>query len=126
VDVAALRGSVVVVMFWATWSPPSTAIMSKLVNLAGEVRRRNVLFVGVNLDQSREAAIDYIRARRIPWPNYCDVRGRTNDLAVQWGVSDLPYFLVIDREGKLVDAGTGDRATLEALLERLAPPPVRP
>ncbi len=120
VDLAEMRGNVVVVYFWATWCGPCIAGMNKTVALANEYEPKGVKFVGVSLDENKGDLLDYQAQQKLPWPSAFDGKGWQNDLAVAWGITSIPQFLVVNRKGELVNSGVADKEELADLLESLA------
>src|ERR1022692_4198435 len=54
VDLAGLRGHVVVVNFFATWCPPCRAETPDLISASGAFAPRGVTFVGVDVKESAQ------------------------------------------------------------------------
>lgn len=92
------RGHVVVVNFWASWC---TACEEEAPVLEGgwrSFRDRGVVFVGVNIQDKREAALDFIRRHGKTYPNGPDPDGK---LTIDYGVYGVPETFIIDRDGKV-------------------------
>ena len=113
VGLAELRGTPVVLNFWASWCDPCRAEAPRLERTWRSVRRRGVLFVGLDQQDTREDARDFIRTFGLTFPQ---VRDPTNDTARAWGVSGIPETFFIDREGRVVShvIGVVSDAQLEA------------
>ncbi|HEX8199575.1 MAG TPA: TlpA disulfide reductase family protein, partial [Isosphaeraceae bacterium] len=56
IDLATLRGKVVLINFWVTWAPPSVAEIPHLNTLASQYGPRGFEVVGVNLDAAQQGA----------------------------------------------------------------------
>ena len=99
VSLAELRGTPVVLNFWASWCDPCRAEAPRLERAWRSVRRRGVLFVGLDQQDTREDARDFIRTFGLTFPQ---VRDPTNDTARAWGVSGIPETFFVDRGGRVV------------------------
>jgi thiol-disulfide isomerase/thioredoxin len=118
VDLAKLKGKVVLVDFWATWCGPC---MQELPNVKAAYEKwhdRGFEIVGVSFDQQRPA-LDYVLKReKMEWPQYFDGRGWENRIGGRCGIESIPTMWLIDRKGNLrdLDARNGLTARVERLL----------
>jgi cytochrome c biogenesis protein CcmG, thiol:disulfide interchange protein DsbE len=115
-----LRGKVVVVNFWASWCNPACYDEAPVLERAWRTYRdRGVVVVGVDMQDTAEAAQEFIRRFELTFPNAPDHGGK---VAVEYGVYGVPETFFVDRAGtiraKHVGAVTDDviRGTLERLL----------
>ena len=117
-DFAELLGQdVLVVVFWASWSPPCRARLPELVALAGDgdLRETGARFVAVNLREQPAAINAYLdRAGLNATPGF-DVALDGGAAAKAFGVKGIPKAIVIDRSGVVravhvgLGPGSGDR-----------------
>jgi cytochrome c biogenesis protein CcmG/thiol:disulfide interchange protein DsbE len=109
-----LRGKVVLLNFWASWCPPCRAEARTLE--AAWRRYRDVVFVGVNLQDKEEAAREFLAEFDVTYPNGMDRGAR---IAVDYGVWGLPETFFIDAEGRITykHIGALGWATITAKIE---------
>jgi cytochrome c biogenesis protein CcmG/thiol:disulfide interchange protein DsbE len=120
VSLDTLRGKVVVVNFWASWCNPACYDEAPVLERAWQTYRdRGVAIVGVDMQDTTEAAQAFIRRFQLTFPNAPDLGGK---VAVEYGVYGVPETFFVDRAGmiraKHVGAVTDEviRGTLERLL----------
>jgi peroxiredoxin len=121
VSLAALRGRIVVLHFWATWCPVCREEMPVLEE-AGRSRGAEVAVLGINLGEKKSTVAGFVRDHGITFPILLDVRG---EVASDYRVLSLPITIMIDRQGRLagsVQMGSLERGDLEARLDRLLRP----
>lgn len=124
VNLADLKGKVVLIDFWATWCPPCIYRLPELNALRAKYKDQGFEVLGVNVDGSRAKA-DADRAgsqvrkflieHRVSWPNVLSGTG-ASDFAKAYGVGVIPANFLVDRDGQIVQfEQTGDR--LEAAIK---------
>jgi peroxiredoxin len=101
VDVADYRGKAVLVMFFASWSPPAVESVMKLQKSLPELPAEQVQIVGVSLDKNREPLEKLVTELKITWPIICDGKGWESPLVRSLGINSLPTTWLLDREGRL-------------------------
>ena len=116
----AQRGRVVVVNFWASWCYPACYEEAPVLERSWRAYRdRDVLVVGVDIQDTVEAARKFIRDFGLSFPNAPDPTGK---VSVDYGTYGVPETFFIDRRGRIrarhVGALTDDviRAHVERLL----------
>lgn len=124
IDTAKNLGQVVLVHFWATWSPRSLKGLSQIVKLQDEFAGKGLVILGVNADRPRRRFDDVTRAMLLNWPQHFDGKGFENKLIIANGVVKLPAYFVVDRRGILRSTDPGDG--LSKLIEELLAEPASP
>ncbi|OLC54485.1 MAG: hypothetical protein AUH77_08645 [Candidatus Rokubacteria bacterium 13_1_40CM_4_69_39] len=116
----AQRGRVVVVNFWASWCYPACYEEAPVLERSWRAYRdRGVLVIGVDIQDTVEAAQKFIRDFGLSFPNAPDPTGK---VSVDYGTYGVPETFFIDRRGRIrarhVGALTDDviRAHVERLL----------
>ena len=118
VDLAGLRGKVVLIQYWATWCTPCKADMPTLRDMLSEYGSKGFAVLGVNLDTNRQEVVAYLRENRLPWPQVYEEGGLDSRLANEMGIFTLPTMLLVDQQGKVVNRNL-QAAELEDELKKL-------
>ena len=105
VDLADLRGSVVLVNVWASWCAPCREEMPLLVETARQWGPQGLRIVGIDVNDDDAAAREFLAGvGGTPFPSIADADGR---LAVEWGTTGVPETFVVDRDGTVVARRVG-------------------
>ena len=95
----AQRGKVVVVNFWASWCYPACYEEAPVLERNWRAYRdRDVVVIGVNIQDRVEAAQKFVRDFNLTFPN---VRDTTGKVSVDYGVYGVPETYFIDRRGRI-------------------------
>jgi peroxiredoxin len=103
VELAKLRGKVVLVDFWATWCGLCRAEFPRLretYRLYGGGTDFEI--VGVSVDDDPDAAARVARGLGLSWPQTALGPAEKNPLAQLYNVASTPSSFLIDREGRIV------------------------
>lgn len=109
VDLAELRGKVVLVDFWATWCPPCVEEVPEVVEAYEKFKDKGFEIVGVSLDQDKSALEKFTEENKMTWPQFFDGKGWDNELAKRFNIQSVPTMWLLDREGKLADPSPRSR-----------------
>jgi len=103
-SLAATRGKVVLVNFWATWCGPCRAEISDLVELQNKYKDRFQILSLIVDDDDQEAIKKFIEKTGINYP----VGLANDDLRMQYGgIAALPTSFLLDTEGRIVQKHEG-------------------
>ncbi len=105
-DLAAYRGRVVVVDFWASWCKPCRASIPWLNQMRSRYGAQGLVIIGVNVDAERADADRFLHDIPAEFDVIYDPQGT---LAEQFGLQAMPSSFVYDRSGKLVRTNYGFR-----------------
>jgi cytochrome c biogenesis protein CcmG, thiol:disulfide interchange protein DsbE len=115
VSLAALKGKVVYVDFWASWCGPCKQSFPYMNELQSKYRAQGFEIVAVNLDAKREDADKFLGEVPAQFTVAFDAKG---DSAKRFEVKGMPSSYLIGRDGKVFAAHKGfkeeDRKELDA------------
>jgi cytochrome c biogenesis protein CcmG, thiol:disulfide interchange protein DsbE len=118
--IEALRGYPVVVNVWASWCGPCRFEFPTLQRMSADYGKR-VAFLGVDSQDSEDAARSFLSEAPVPYPSYADPDEEIKEsLGASFGLPDTAFY---DREGELVYLKQGpytDESELRADIERCA------
>ena len=94
-----LKGTPVVLNFWASWCDPCRAEAERLEREWQDSGRDEVLFLGLDAQDASEDARDFIGQFGLTFPH---VRDGTNGTSREWGVTGLPETFFLASDGRVV------------------------
>lgn len=116
VSLAATRGQVRVVDFWATWCDPCREQMPALDRLARDLGEQGLAVYGVSMDEDRAQVAAWLEANPVSFTILWDRGGARH--AERLDVQRLPTTLVVDRAGAVRFVHQGFQPRHAAALER--------
>ena len=95
---------VLVINFWASWCPPCRRETPSFEKLWRSYKDDNVVFLGINVQDSKEDALRYIDEFDVTFPNLLDSDGT---ITVDYGVTGLPVTFFVDSDRKIIGRWVG-------------------
>ncbi|MFD3945903.1 TlpA family protein disulfide reductase [Streptomyces sp. NPDC058579] len=104
-DVADLKGKVVVLNAWGSWCGPCRAEAAHFAKVANDLKGKGVEFVGLNTrDFNKQQAITFEENYEVPYPSLYDPAGKVILNGFPKGTLNLqaiPSTVVLDKDGKI-------------------------
>lgn len=98
-------GKVIYVDFWATWCPPCIHYMQHSQQLISEFKNKDVEFAFICINSREDLWKEKLKELNMGGKHiFCDFE-TTRDIRQRFGFSGVPYYLLIDKEGVIVDFG---------------------
>jgi len=104
VTLESLKGSPVVINFWATWCRPCAQEHPHLLEAARRYGPRGVKFVGILYGDTPEKAKPYLKRHGSGYPTLLDPGQRC---AIDYGVGGVPETFILSRDGVVVRKHAG-------------------
>jgi thiol-disulfide isomerase/thioredoxin len=97
--------------FWNLGCAPCRKDHIEIKKLLPQFEKKGVEFVGISTDQTTAQWKKYLSKHGYQWPNY--VQSPQTPLSKDLGVVGYPSYIIIDREGNIVERLVGMKAILE-------------
>ena len=104
-SVAALRGKVVILNFWASWCPPCRAEAPLLEHSQGALQKLGGTVLGVSYEDAVPDSEAFLKGHHLTYPNLRDDGG---EFARSYGTDQLPESFIVDRSGHIVALERGE------------------
>jgi cytochrome c biogenesis protein CcmG, thiol:disulfide interchange protein DsbE len=114
VSLAAMKGKLVYVDFWASWCGPCRKSFPWLNEMQAKYGARGLQVVGVNLDKKRSEADKFLAEVPASFTIAFDAKG---DTGWAYGLMGMPSSYLVGPDGKIVQTHTGFRDEQRQQLE---------
>jgi peroxiredoxin len=117
VSLASFKGKMVLLNFWASWSPPSRAANIQLMEVYQKYHSMGFEIFGVSFDTNPDIWKKSVEIDKLQWPNVSDLAGINSPVRKLYNLPEnLPYFYLVDKDGKILAKGF-TVAQLKAILK---------
>ena len=99
-----LRGTPVMLNFWASWCVPCREEAPRLQKGWQQWGKRGVLFLGLDMQDIRSDARDFLREFQITYPT---IRDPGKEVALRYGATGIPETYFITARGRVVAHAIG-------------------
>ncbi|MFZ5574098.1 MAG: TlpA family protein disulfide reductase [Pseudomonadota bacterium] len=107
-DLAALRGKVVLINFWATWCPPCRREMPSMERLARRFRGQPFVVLAVDIGENPDT-IEAFTSQLDTAPTFPILLDTRSHVMRAWKVAGLPTTFLVDKQGRIVASAIGGR-----------------
>jgi peroxiredoxin len=118
VDIAALKGKTVLVVFWSGAAAPYRRELPELVRIQKKFQDKGLEIVGVCLDSDKATAEAFLKDNPSPWRQIFEEGGMDGRLATEFGIISLPTMILVNAEGKVVSRNVRMATEVETYLEK--------
>lgn len=118
ITLSSLKGKPVVMNIWASWCPPCKAEVPTFQASWQRHQNDGVVFLGIDYNDAAADAQHFLQRYGVTYPNGPDSDGM---ISVNYGVSNVPSTIFIDRSGTVARTilGPVDAQTLEDEIRQL-------
>ena len=118
IQLSKVKAGHTLLVFWASWCPHCTATLPRLKKYYDPAHPEKLQIIAVSVDDSKRDVEKEIKKEGYQWPNIAQLKGWDSPVAVEYGVSSTPTFILLDKDKKII-AKPGNITELEKILQNL-------
>ncbi len=118
IQLSKVKSGHTLLVFWASWCPHCTATLPKLKKYYDPAHPEKLQIIAISVDDNKRDVEKEIKKEGYQWPNIAQLKGWDSPIAVEYGVSSTPTFILLDKDKKIL-AKPGNINELEKILQNL-------
>ncbi len=115
ISLSSLRGKYVLIDFWASWCSPCRAENPNVVKVYEKYKKDGFEILGVSLDKDKERWLNAIEKDGLVWKHGSDLKFWQSDVAQLYGVTGIPFTVLVDKSGVILEKNLRGAALEEKL-----------
>jgi peroxiredoxin len=119
VTLSSMKGKYVLVDFWAKWCGPCRQENPNVVKVFNKYKDKGFTVFGVSLDRKKEDWIQAIQQDGLTWTHVSDLKFWQSEAAKTYNISAIPFSLLLDPNGVIIDKNLRGPALEKRLAEIL-------
>ena len=97
-----LKGSVVILNFWATWCGPCRMEIPDFNELYIENKDKGLIILGISTDDTRRGLSNFLKSYKVEYPILYGSNKQINKISREYGgINALPTSIIIGRSGEI-------------------------
>lgn len=103
VNLSDLKGTLVYIDIWATWCGPCIAEHPHWDKMKEEYKDKDLSFLTVSIDDTKDPWVKMVNDKKMDGLQWFAENAWKSELAQHFMVNAIPRFLLLDKEGKIID-----------------------
>ncbi|MFZ1454537.1 MAG: TlpA disulfide reductase family protein [Saprospiraceae bacterium] len=104
ISLKSLEGKLVYIDVWATWCGPCLRELPYLEKLQNEFKRDDLTFVSISIDENKAAWQNMVKEKGMKGLQLFSENAWSSPLVSSYMISGIPRFILIGKDGNIVDA----------------------
>ena len=102
VKLSSLKGSYVLIDFWASWCGPCRKENPNVVRLYNQYHDQGFEIFGVSLDRKADDWVKAIKDDGLTWVQVSDLKYFESEAAREYNINAIPATILLDRDGNII------------------------
>ena len=98
------KGKVVYIDVWATWCMPCRREIPALKELEKKFHGKQVAFISISIDENKDEWKEFVKNEDLKGIQLYADKNFESQFIQDYAIRQIPTFLLIDKEGKIVNA----------------------
>lgn len=99
-----LKGKVIYIDVWATWCGPCKGEIPYLKEMEEALHAEDIAFVSISVDEDKAAWEKMVKEKELRGYQLHAKEAWSSSIVKDYGIRGIPRFIIIDKEGKIVEA----------------------
>lgn len=115
------KGSYLLIAFWGSWKSGSQSALYRVRRFRREMKGKDleVNAISYSLDADERELRRIEKNDSIDYHSFCDFLSFNSPLVQQWGIIDLPFFVLVGPDQKIIASGTDWQRDLEPKVNKV-------